>query len=524
MLMRMTGHRGWGESIETDQPRLTWLTAVVFALFLFFTNAYISQTRLLWFDELNTLHIAKLPDLATLWRLQNSWGGDSAPISYAILTRLVYVLSGNSELSIRLLSNVAMIAATIVVFDCARRLKNGKCGLMAMFVLCGSFLHYYGFEGRPYSLVVLLTAIALWLWLHTNENNTAAAVAFGAAVFFVITIHFYGVLALTPFALWHFWHKHWRRPSPKIVAGAAGMLCALVLCAQQIQSGANWTAQSWCPPSAYALVNVYTQIFPYGVFTLAAFAVFLCATRTAAKPMSEAERFCWLFLTIPIAGFLVAELVTNHFFGRYFIAMLPGVSVASACFMSRYSTGRSSTLFIVLLAAIPVGQQLLFAQKAKSIDLPSADGQQSYTRKALLAERVILADGKKNVITGFLPAAEARHYSKHPALYVSFQPDDYLHYYCKDLSSTCWTLDKVKGHAREVAALYPSSTLLRAMEHAGFGATVQTGDPLLVYFSPQPSAASQLQAPHRRMLAFTARHALEKEIDVVAKQWSPANE
>jgi 4-amino-4-deoxy-L-arabinose transferase-like glycosyltransferase len=475
----MIGHQALRRFVDRHEVGLTWLGAASFTLFFFATNLYISHNRLLWFDELKTIRTAKLPDLSTLWRLQNSWSGDSAPIVYCLLVRLIYAIFGDTEISVRILSTLAMIAAMMIVFDCARRLKGGTCGLIALCALCTSFLPRYGFEGRPYTLIVLFTTVALWLWLHTKEDSRAAAIAFGLSIFFAITVHFYGVLALAPFIFWDLWHRRWWRPSPKLLAGVAGMLCAVALCAKQMHSGAHWTARSWSPPSVRALVAVYTEIFPYGIFLLTAFVLLACLTCVRAQPISESERFCWLFLTIPLAGFIVAEAATNHFYNRYLIAIVPGVSVAFACLVSRCLTKYASILFVLLAAGIAIGHQFLFVRNVESI----GPGPQGLTREALTAESAILADGKKNIIADFLVADAARYYSKHPELYVSYKTDDVLLYYCEDLP--CWTPETVKSHARDLAVLYPSNILLREMNHAGVEATIRMTDPMVIYLSPR---------------------------------------
>jgi hypothetical protein len=481
----MIGHQALRRFVERHETRLTWLSATSFTLFFLVTNLYISHNRLLWFDEFNAIRTAKLPDLATLWRLQNSWSGDSAPILYSLLVRWIYSLSGGIEVSIRILSALAMAGAMVVVFDCARRLRDGACGLIAMGAFCASFLPYYGFEARPYMLVVLFTAIALWLWLHTKEGSPAAAIVFGVSIFFAITVHFYGVLALAPFALWDLWHRQWWRPSVKLSAGIAGMVAAISLCAQQVQSGVHWAAQSWCPPSLRALVLVYTEIFPYGMFLLSAFIFLACFTRVRAFPMSESERCCWLFLTIPLAGFIVAKIGTNHFHNRYLITILPGVSVAFACFVSRHLAPSALMLLVFLTIGISGGHQLAYARHPESIEPPAAVGQQGYTRAALSAEGAILADGKTKIMAGFLLADEARYYSKHPEVYISYKLDDKLEYYCRAPSPTCWTSDTVKGHVQDLAVLYPSVVLLQEISRAGIQATIKMTDPMVVYLSPR---------------------------------------
>ena len=51
-----------------------------------------------------------------------------------------------------------------------------------------------------------------------------------------MSMHFNSVLAMVPFGLWEVYRwKPWQRPSPKFVAGAIGLLCAVGIAAQQVR-------------------------------------------------------------------------------------------------------------------------------------------------------------------------------------------------------------------------------------------------------------------------------------------------
>jgi 4-amino-4-deoxy-L-arabinose transferase-like glycosyltransferase len=463
----------------------SWLCAVLIGLFFLATNLHIASKRLLWFDEINTLEIAQLPDLATLWQVQNSFRGDSPPITYHLIVRLIYHLTGKAEIAVRLLSALAMSAALLVIFDCARRLTRGIHGLIAVCILAASFLTYYGYEGRPYALVVLFTAGALWLWLFTERDNKSAAVAFGVALFLAVTVQFTSVLAMVPFGLWESWHwRPWQKPSPKLLAGAAAVVCAVALCAPQMKQSAGWSAHSWCPPTFHALVTVFSEMFPTGLIVLAALAILVCLARASVKPMSDSERLCWFFLTIPFAGFILAEAVTNAFYNRYLIAMLPGVAVAFACLVWRHLTKPASVAFLLLLAGLAVGRQLGHTRHPDAIEPPSVPTMQLHTMEVLTAEDALVADGRQSIIVDFLVLKNARYYSKRPDLYVMYKSDsDPL--YCKYFGSACWNTNLAATHAREAAAIYPTDILLTEMSRAGFRAIVKMTNPMVVYFSPR---------------------------------------
>jgi len=302
-----------------------------------------------------------------------------------------------------------------------------------------------------------------------------------------VTTHFYGVLALVPFGLWELNCRRWRRPSRKLLAGVGGMLCGFALCLPQMRSAAERTKTSipWCLPSISALVAVYPKIFPYALIVLTVFVLLVCLVRTVPQSMRDSERLCWFFLAIPIAAFFLAEAITKNFLDRYLITILPGVAVAFACLVSRYLPKTASVAFLLFLTGAVCWRQIGTVRHAEEIEPPSAPYQQAHTRDTLAAEAAILADGKTAIVTDFELADEARYYSSHHEIYVSYQSDDTYRIFCSYFPSTCWTPNAVISHAKEIAGLYPSQILLDDLTRAGFQATVRMSNPMVVYFTPR---------------------------------------
>jgi hypothetical protein len=103
----------------------------------------------------------------------------------------------------------------------------------------------------------------------------------------------------------------------------------------------------------------------------------------------------------------------------------------------------------------------------------------------MLVEDAIIADGKTIIVGDPLLTDVARYYSKRPGLYVMYQSDDSNHVLCQYFESVCRTPESLRSHARELAGLYPSTTLLAEMSRAGFQATIRMTNPTVVYFSPR---------------------------------------
>ena len=477
-------------AVEDVRPtdRWSWIVASLLAFFFFSASAYIATKRLFWFDEISTVAIARLPDLATVWKALGDYT-DSMPIGYHILVRAVYDLSGQWDVSIRLLSAAAMAAAMLIVFDCARRLTNGLSGLIAPCVLASSCLTFYAYEARPYAVLAMLTALSLWLWIHTKERSRAAAISFGAVFFFAVTTHFYAVLGLTPYVVWEIYRGRFRRlPCPKLIAGIVGVLCGCALCWTQILSSSGASKGTWTPPSIPALTGVFAEIFPGSLFWLVcamALAVLFLNEKRPAGPMRKGERVSWFFLLIPLGGYLMAKVLTNFFYYRYFIALVPGVAVGFASFFGRQFGANRKTAWCVflLLAGFAIRNEVLTALHPERILY--FGNQQAATRAALALEDDIVADRKLYITSPQrLLITQVRYYSLRPDYYVELGPAPWqlvvARYYPTVLY---WNMDDLKRHASETAVLGAGPEFTATMAREGIKATAAPKHPEVLYLA-----------------------------------------
>src|SRR5271166_5749430 len=314
------------------------LAAALLAVFYFATSVQIAAHRLFWFDEFFTVRIAQLPTWTMIWTAL-SHAADSLPPSYYMLVRAFGTLFGNSEVVARMPSTLAMVAGLLLTFDCARRLTDGLHGLIALSVLTCSFLPYYGYEARSYAIYFMFAALGLWVWTKT-ASDLRSAIFFGATLWLGVTMHYYAVMCLAPYALWELirW-KPWQRPSSKLIAGVVGVVVPAALLSPLILSfSRKFSSGFWNRPSFAELRAIFPQLFPDALLLLALIAIWIVLSATddedrVVRPMTASESVGWLFLCIPLAGFFLAELGTNAFFSRYFICALPGMAVAFSCLL-----------------------------------------------------------------------------------------------------------------------------------------------------------------------------------------------
>jgi hypothetical protein len=488
--------------LPNSVDKRTLLVAASLAAFYFASSIYIASHRLFWFDEFFTVRISQLPTWTMIWTAL-SHAADSLPPFYYMLVRAFGTLFGGSEVIARMPSALAMVAGLLLTFDCARRLSDGLHGLIALSVLTCSFLPYYGYEARSYAIYFMFAALGLWVWTRT-ASDMRAPIFFGIALLLGVTMHYYAVMCLVPYALWEIlrW-KPRQRPSAKLIAGAVGVAVPAALLSPLIFSfSRKFSSGFWNRPSMAELRAIFPQLFPDALLLLVLIAVWIVLSGTdeqdeVVKPMNAGESIGWLFLCIPLAGFVLAELGTNAFYSRYFICVLPGVAVAFSCLLwRRFGKNYRVPLGIfLLLATWGVWKQMAVVQHPETVEATGI-------REFLRLESSLRGEGKRYMV--FSPPlvfSEAQYYSSHPddcilLLPPDFQqqadalqssPDPYLHQrLLLNLSQfyplQFWRLYNLKAYAQEVALIEPSQDVLDALQRSGLQVHVRSSAPLKVVY------------------------------------------
>jgi mannosyltransferase len=473
----------------------SFAAAAALAAFYLATSVYIASHRLFWFDELFIVRLSQVPSVAILWQAL-AHAADTMPPGYHLLMRIVGKAFGHGEVAMRLPSALAMVAGLLVTFDCARRLTDGLHGLIALSVLTCSFLPYYGYEARPYAFYFLLSALAFWIWTCTRDDSNGAALAFGTVLALAISMHYYAVSNIVPYALWEtFRWRPGKRPSRKLVAGVLGVgVPTAVLLPLSMAFSRQFSVGFWAHPSFYQLRLAFFEMFPDGPFLLVLAMIWIVVARprqgeTVIEPTPPAESLGWFFLFIPLAGFVVAELKTNAFLMRYFIGALPGIAVAFACLLWRHfhNDRRASVGILLLLAGWGAAGQWAVVQHPESID---PFEQQTATRRFLSLEDRLRRDGKRFVVfRDPMLYQEATHYAQYPEECILLLAEDgeeniptarvqinMSHYSPLQF----WQLDDLRKHARETALIDPAPETVEALRQAGVQVEVRYSKPMEV--------------------------------------------
>jgi mannosyltransferase len=147
-----------------------------------------------WYDEIISVQSASLE----FGHIKHVSEWDNNPPFYYYCLNVWISLFGDSEFNVRLLSVVFSAVAGGVMFLFCNRFFNKTVAIIASFLyLSSNMLFFYSHEARAYSLSVLLTLIASWIFLSMKEKpDYKNSLLLGLVNFLIIYTHYITGLAL----------------------------------------------------------------------------------------------------------------------------------------------------------------------------------------------------------------------------------------------------------------------------------------------------------------------------------------
>ncbi len=178
-------------------PRAGAVALATIVVFEFIVLVPLARARLLWYDELLTLHISHLQPFAQVWRALQA-GVDGMPVGYYILVRLANLLPGDPEIVLRLPSIAGYLLSLIGVYWFARKRLPVAVALTAVLLVAVSPFRDYALEARSYSLLVGFLAIAAVFWQRIGERRLMALL-FALFLALAVACHHLAVLTIACF-------------------------------------------------------------------------------------------------------------------------------------------------------------------------------------------------------------------------------------------------------------------------------------------------------------------------------------
>jgi hypothetical protein len=324
-----------------------------------------SIAKPLWYDEICTVVLCRLPGPSAIWKaLENS--ADSAPPGFYLIFRLARQLVPGDHLGYRLLSILGLLGTVLCTyFILSRRVDYLAALVGASFVLCTK-LADYGSEARAYALMVGCISGAILAWQRIDDSKLYSlllAVALASAE----SLHYYAIFVWPAFVLaeatvWLVGRRFRAACWAALLVGASPLLlfARLLLRMQQHYGGHYWGKphfgnvfsdydELFNAPGlwGWTLIAGLTVIFVYWSFRKTPW-----QGRQTAGGSGLPTQECVLIVTLlwlPVMAIALATIGHAGMTPRYMLPTILGGALAVGCLASRLSPSLRGLLLILLL-------------------------------------------------------------------------------------------------------------------------------------------------------------------------------
>lgn len=378
-----------------------WFAAVV--TFLIFVRYFVemirySRSQPLWLDEILTAWLVRLGSARNIYDALAK-GAEYSPPGHAVLLFWWSKLAGANYLSLRSPSFVAIALAAIAVFLLVRRYMDFSIAtLAAVLILCGP-LHVFGQQVRPYALTVMCFAFALLLWDGLGHNDHSRWTLIGIAVLLsaTITLHFYSILYLVPFAAMELLYglslRHFRPSVWTSLAIAAASVSLWIPLARHVNrfNSTDHGPEFYAAPTLHRFAqSLWIVLFPADFFSRSLLLLLLSAllvaivlpltgasNRNTPAPQRSRKPLLWIATgcaLLPLTTFAFARFVSGTYNLRY---VLPAsiCTVILLCFVAERLPFRSLLVPLCSVAiaahALVPRQVALFAENRPIVQAAS---------------------------------------------------------------------------------------------------------------------------------------------------------
>ncbi len=372
------------------------LLSTVSGLAYFLLALLIGTNRPLWYDEIVTLYVCRLPEMRDVWAALLE-GVDANPPLFHLLTRASLGLLGDSPFALRFPSILGFAALCWSVFRFASKRVSDTAAWSGVGFVFLTGAYYYMSEARPYGLVLGWSGLALVCWQSATEGSKRTAAIFGMTICCAAALssHYFGVLILAPLAVGEL--ARWRASRSidwPIVAGLVAAPLPLVLYIPLITAAGTYGQNAGAAPSIGALLFVYNALLTLSPLAFAALAVLSLwhfvspASRADTGPIPEPRvpshelaAVATLVLTPLIA--ILSGYVIGGFIDRYAIITVTGFALLFS-YAVALSSRRCS--FIGVLSLVVVAG--MFLSKEHFAIIRSLRGTESFRMPSIVASAV----------------------------------------------------------------------------------------------------------------------------------------
>ncbi len=372
-----------------------WLLATVLLLGAFL-RFYDLGAESIWLDESTSVHISK----QTVPSIIRWLAKDVHPPLYYIALHYWMLVFGTTEVAVRSLSAVFGVASIFLIYQVGRQLFNRHVGLLGSFLLAISWFHiYYSQEARTYTLLALLTLLSFSLFINilkARDTRNWHLVCYFLTNLCLAYTHYFGPFVIASqivyFILLWDRHKHVWLWFLGVQIATVGFFAPWIPVV--IGQGARVSEGFWIPQAS--IMRVVGAIGTYvgsgwGKVPLLIVFFVLCLIGlltirrldgrwTWRKPLQSTKGLSWKvslesvdevlllliwFVFLVVVPFLISQVFTSFYVGRYTIGASPALYLLAARAVGGLNRQAAyAGIVVIVLLSLP-GLQHYYAHDVK---------------------------------------------------------------------------------------------------------------------------------------------------------------
>ncbi len=299
--------------------------------------AGVASSKPLWHDEIFTVVLCRLPDMASVWRELQTGMEQMPPLTH-VLSRVAYSAGGGTPFAVRLASIIGLGVFVLCVFFVLRPRLPVEYSLAGAAIPFLTQALHFAYEARPYAVVLGFTGVAVLCWDRAPERRgralaiTGLAVACAAAV----SCHYYAVLIVIPLAAGEL-ARSLRPPrfDAAVWIALASPLVPLAAFLPLIRAARSFATSFWARPQLSTFGDAYAYLVGLAAPLFIALAIFWAAYLAFARRRDGAADAGGLNAGLAVsAGFIalpaiavVSAFATGAFAPRYAIWAVAGLAL-----------------------------------------------------------------------------------------------------------------------------------------------------------------------------------------------------
>jgi hypothetical protein len=405
----------------------------------------------LWFDEILTIVMCRLPSASKLWQALDS-GADTNPPLFYLIAGCAHRFVQDDHVAYRLPSVLGLLVTIVSIYlFLSRRIDRLSALVGATFLLCTQLV-FYSTEARPYGLMIGFVSVAILAWQRT-DGSQFYPLLLCIALTIALSLHYYAILVWPALALAEATVYLYRRRLRigVLIALVVATVPMIVFAPLLVHLSQYYGRNFWSRPSVgqiYSAPGNLYNFLNYWVWclTIGIIVVLICSSlgktetfdslrrREEDEPVLPIEE-CVLIavcLLLPVIAVLAAKVSGGGMTYRYMLPMVLGASLALGFLASRASQRVRALLLTLILVN--------YGLSSLSVMKKALTGSLLARRTAIANEdKAIIADYQKFVLpiviapgSNYLPMVYYLPADQRVALYALADPNAAMTFFGSD--------------------------------------------------------------------------------------------